>query len=157
MAAFSPDEPEVNDVASEDETFALAARLAPELSMGSVLALVGDLGAGKTAFVRGLAAALGLAPGERVSSPSYALVNEYLLAPVPGRAVEVLAHLDLYRTADPDELVALGYSDLVADAIVVVEWPERAPDVLADATHVLEFTVTGETSRRIRITRPPRR
>jgi len=140
-------------VASEDDTFAFAARLAPELKEGSVVALVGDLGAGKTAFVRGLALAIGLAPGERVSSPSYALVNEYFLAPSPDRTVEVLAHLDLYRIADSDELISIGYSDLLDEAIVVVEWPERAPLVLADATHILRFEVTGETSRRITLTR----
>ncbi len=141
-------------VASEDETFAFAARLAPELKAGSVVALVGDLGAGKTAFVRGLAQALGLADGERVSSPSYALVNEYFLAPSPDRTVEVLAHLDLYRIADSDELISIGYTDLQDDAIVVVEWPERAPLVLADASHILHFEVTGDTTRRILVTRP---
>lgn len=144
---------EVHELATEADTAALAARLAAELEVGHVLALVGELGAGKTTFVRALADSLGLAAGERVSSPSYALVNEYTLAEHRLRRARVLAHLDLYRIADPDELVAIGYEDLLGDAIVAVEWPERAPDVLRDASHILRFEIRGESSRRVTLTR----
>jgi tRNA threonylcarbamoyl adenosine modification protein YjeE len=130
---------EVVECASESETRALGLRLSEELGRGSVVALIGDLGAGKTTFVRGLADALGLADGERVSSPSYALVNEYLLA-TPRRDARALVHLDLYRIGDEDELESLGWDELGEDAIVVVEWPEMAPRVLREATHVLRFS-----------------
>jgi hypothetical protein len=129
---------------TEAATRALAATLAPELRSGSILALIGDLGAGKTTFVRGLAEALVLADGERVSSPSYALVNTYLLAAPVGAATH-LVHLDLYRIGDEDELEALGWDELVEGAITVVEWPEQAPRVLAEATHTLRFSHSRET------------
>lgn len=119
--------------ASEDETRVIAAGLADRLGAGDIVALIGPLGAGKTVFVRGLADRLGLAPGERVSSPSYTLVNDYLLAE-PVRGAERLVHLDLYRLAGDDALEALGFAELDDSAIVVIEWPEHAPDALAAAT-----------------------
>lgn len=95
---------------------------------------------------------LGLAEGERVASPSYALVHEYLLREPRGGAT-VLAHLDLYRVGDEDELAGLGFDELADEAITAIEWPERAPSTLARASHVLRFEVLGETSRRVTITR----
>lgn len=145
-------ETEVVHIEDEEGTRALADRLAGELRRGDVLALVGDLGAGKTAFVRHLAVALGLAEGERVASPSYALVHEYLLREPRGGA-GVLAHLDLYRVGDEDELAGLGFDELADEAITAIEWPERAPSTLARASLVLRFEVLGETSRRVTITR----
>lgn len=136
---------------SEDETRTLAALLSQELQAGDVIALVGPLGAGKTAFVRGLAEGLALADGVRVSSPSYALVNEYELA-APVRGAVALVHLDLYRidASEGDEaLEGLGFSDLPEDAIVVVEWPERAPAALAAATLRIDFEDLGAELRRI--------
>ena len=136
---------------SEDETRTLAAQLSHELRAGDVIALVGPLGAGKTAFVRGLAEGLGLADGVRVSSPSYALVNAYELAH-PVRGAATLTHLDLYRidAREGDEaLDGLGFSDLPEDAIVVVEWPERAPAALAAATVRIDFEDLGAELRRI--------
>lgn len=146
------DLPEVHLVHDEDGTQAVARQLATELERGDVLALVGDLGAGKTAFVRHLAHALGLAEGERVASPSYALVHEYLLETERGGA-HLLAHLDLYRTSGEDELAGLGFDELSEQAISAIEWPERAPSVLMRASHVLRFEVLGETTRRITIER----
>ena len=147
--------PEVHVVHDEEGTRALAERLAPELVRGDVVALVGDLGAGKTAFVRHLAAALGLADGERVASPSYALVHEYFLKEQRG-GTRVLAHLDLYRVSGEDELAGLGFDELCLDAIVAIEWPERAPSTLAVASHVLRFEVLGESARSISIERRQR-
>jgi len=103
---------------SEDDTRALAARLAATLAPGAVLLLSGDLGAGKTAFVRGLAEGLGIDPRE-VTSPTFTLVHEYRGGRLP------LVHVDLYRldTADLDEL---GMdTDVAAAGVVAVEWPER--------------------------------
>jgi tRNA threonylcarbamoyladenosine biosynthesis protein TsaE len=103
---------------AEAETRAMAARLATTLRPGDVLLLSGDLGAGKTAFVRGLAEGLGLSPDE-VTSPTFTLVHEYRGGRLP------LIHVDLYRleAADLDE-VGLD-PDLAAEGVVAVEWPER--------------------------------
>lgn len=109
---------ETRRTASEAETRALAARLATTLPAGSVLLLSGDLGAGKTAFVRGLAEGLGLDAGE-VTSPTFTLVHEYRGGRLP------LVHVDLYRL-DAADLDEIGLDpDLAAAGIVAVEWPER--------------------------------
>lgn len=139
----------------EHETRAVARELAAVLGEGDVVALVGPLGAGKTAFVRGLAEGLGLAEDERVASPSYTLVNEYALA-AEVRGAARLVHLDLYRLggADADEaLEALGFSELGPRAIVVVEWPEHAPDALRAATWRVDLEDVGGDRRVVRIER----
>ena len=103
---------------SEADTRAVAAQLAKALQPGAVILLSGDLGAGKTAFVRGMAEGLGLNPDE-VTSPTFTLVHEYRGGRLP------LIHVDLYRleSADLDE-VGLD-TDLTASAVVAVEWAER--------------------------------
>ena len=102
---------------SEDETAAAGERLAASLNPGDVVLLYGDLGAGKTAFVRGLARGLG-APPDDVSSPTFTIVQEY-----HGRAT--LYHVDLYRL-EPAEVDDLGLDELVCgDGIVAIEWAER--------------------------------
>ena len=103
---------------SEQETRDIASALARDLTMGSVLLLSGDLGAGKTAFVRGLADGLGIDPGD-VTSPTFTLVHEYRGGRLP------LIHVDLYRleSADLDE-IGLD-QDLAASGVVAVEWSER--------------------------------
>jgi len=108
----------VHTTHGEDETSQVGANLAASLLPGAVLLLSGDLGAGKTAFVRGLAQGLGVSPDE-VSSPTFTLVHEYRGGRLP------LQHVDLYRLADAD-LDTLGLDDDLAGAgIVAVEWPER--------------------------------
>ncbi len=140
---------------SEAQTRAFAAELATQLGAGDVVALIGPLGAGKTAFVRGLAEALGLAPDERVSSPSYALVNRYALADEVRGAFE-LVHLDLYRIEGDDALEAIGFDELGPESIVVVEWPEHAPHALAVANFTLRFEDIGADARRIELVRRSR-
>jgi tRNA threonylcarbamoyladenosine biosynthesis protein TsaE len=109
---------EVHTTHTEAETAQVAAALASRLSPGSVLLLSGDLGAGKTAFVRGLAQGLGVLPDE-VTSPTFTLVHEYLGGRLP------LQHVDLYRL-DQAELETLGLDERLAEAgVVAVEWPER--------------------------------
>ena len=147
--------PSARVTVGEDETRALARELAALLGEGDVVALVGPLGAGKTAFVRGLAEGLGLAADERVASPSYTLVNEYRLASAV-RGASRLVHLDLYRLGgdDADEaLAALGFSELGSRAIVVVEWPEHAADALAAATWRVDIEDAGGDSRRVIVAR----
>jgi tRNA threonylcarbamoyladenosine biosynthesis protein TsaE len=101
---------------SPEETEAMAARLAGRLSAGDLLLLVGELGAGKTTFVRGLARGMGVR-GD-VMSPTFQLVRLY-----PGE--RPLAHVDLYRIEQAGELEELGLVDLLEDCVVVVEWGDR--------------------------------
>ena len=130
---------------SEDDTRAIAAALAPTLAAGAVVLLSGDLGAGKTAFVRGLAGGLGLDPDE-VTSPTFTLVHEYRGGRLP------LIHVDLYRL-ERAELDEIGLDqDLADDGVVAVEWSERLSRATPGAT-VVTITDTGGDSRRIAITR----
>ena len=114
---------------SEADTRAIAAALAPTLLPGAVLLLSGDLGAGKTAFVRGLAEGLGLDPDE-VTSPTFTLVHEYRGGRLP------LVHVDLYRL-DRAELDEIGLDqDLAATGVTAVEWAERLARAIPGALHV---------------------
>jgi len=114
---------------SEQETRDIAAALARDLAMGSVLLLSGDLGAGKTAFVRGLAEGLGIDPGE-VTSPTFTIVHEYRGGRLP------LVHVDLYRL-DRADLDEIGLDqDLAATGIVAVEWAERMARDIPGAVRV---------------------
>lgn len=128
----------VFEVRSVEETWELAAKIAAELQQGDVLCLEGDLGAGKTTFTQGLAAALG-APG-RVNSPTFCIVQEH------GK----LVHMDLYRLKSEDDVLAIGWEDYLAEgAILVVEWPERAGSLIpADARHIT-FRHTDEEEHRV--------
>jgi tRNA threonylcarbamoyladenosine biosynthesis protein TsaE len=111
---------------SEADTRAIAAALAATLRAGDVLFLSGDLGAGKTAFVRGLAEGLGIDPGE-VTSPTFTLVHEYRGGRLP------LVHVDLYRL-DRAELDEIGLDpDLAAMGVTAVEWSERLPRPISGA------------------------
>jgi tRNA threonylcarbamoyladenosine biosynthesis protein TsaE len=116
---------------SEDETKSLGARMGRLLQAGDVVLLHGDLGSGKTTLAQGIAQ--GLAVEEYVQSPTFTLAAEHTGRTSAGEAL-TLYHLDLYRLRDPDELESFGYEDLVtqSDGIVVVEWPERAGDILPD-------------------------
>lgn len=115
--------------ASEGATRVLAARLARSLGPGAVVLLSGDLGAGKTVFVRGLAEGLG-ADAETVSSPTFVLVQEYRGGALP------LVHADLYRLAIAD-LDEIGLdTDMAARGVLAVEWPERLVRSIAGAIHV---------------------
>ena len=111
---------------SEEETKALGARLAERLEPGAVIAFTGDLGAGKTAFTRGLAKGLGYEG--RVTSPTFTIVNEY-----EGRLP--LFHFDMYRLGDEDELFDIGWEDyLNRGGVCAVEWSERIAGALPPET-----------------------
>jgi tRNA threonylcarbamoyladenosine biosynthesis protein TsaE len=130
---------------SEQETRSIASALAQDLAMGTVLLLSGDLGAGKTAFVRGLAEGLGIDAGE-VTSPTFTLVHEYRGGRLP------LIHVDLYRL-DRADLDEIGLDqDLAAVGIVAVEWAERMVRDIPDAVRV-SITDAGEDRRTIVIDR----
>ena len=126
---------------SEGETAAVARALAAGLKAGAVLLLSGNLGAGKTAFVRGLAEGLGIDPGE-VSSPTFTLVHEYR----GGRLT--LYHVDLYRL-DRAATDDLGLDELgVANGVLAIEWPDRLTHTLDGARHV-DIEIVDDTTRRI--------
>lgn len=129
---------------SEQETQAFARTLAARLRAGDVLAFRGDLGAGKTAFVRGLAEGLGIR--EDVSSPTFALVHEYH---GPGA---VLYHFDMYRIGSFDELYATGFFDyLDGSGILAIEWSENIEGALPDGAITISIEQTGEDTRDIRV------
>ena len=128
---------------SPAETEAVGAALAKVLAPGTVLAYRGDLGAGKTAFTRGLARGLGC--GDPVTSPTYTIVNEYLSGRLP------LFHFDMYRLASSDDLWDIGWEDyLERGGVCAVEWSENVADAMEDAIFVT-IEKTGEESRRITI------
>ncbi|MFQ5608170.1 MAG: tRNA (adenosine(37)-N6)-threonylcarbamoyltransferase complex ATPase subunit type 1 TsaE [Candidatus Zixiibacteriota bacterium] len=135
---------------SADQTFQAGRRLAESLRPGDVVSVSGELGAGKTVFCKGIATGLGVTDGD-VSSPSFAIVNEY-----SGRFA--VLHADFYRLSGPDEVIRLGWEEyLERDAIVLVEWPEMAPGALPhDRVRVrIEFDqhMNGQNRRRIQILR----
>jgi tRNA threonylcarbamoyladenosine biosynthesis protein TsaE len=123
---------------SEEETRSLAARLARSLRPGSILLLSGDLGAGKTAFVRGLAEGLGL-DASAVTSPTFTLVHEHRGGRLP------LIHVDLYRL-DTADLAEIGMDeDLAAAGVVAVEWPERLTRPVPGAMRIRIDDAGGDT------------
>ncbi len=114
---------------SPEQTRQLAAQMAQHLLAGDVIAFEGDLGAGKTAFVSGLAQGLGIT--ERVTSPTYTIVNEYPSGRLP------LFHFDMYRLGSSDELFDIGWEDyLQRGGVCAVEWSEQVADALIDPIHV---------------------
>ena len=130
---------------SPAETEALGARLADALDAGRVVAFTGDLGAGKTAFVSGMARALGVE--ERVTSPTFTIVNEYEGGRLP------LFHFDMYRLGDADELFHIGWEDYLArGGICAVEWSENVAEALEpDAVRVSIVRGDGDSDRMITI------
>ena len=123
------------------ETEAVGAALGKIIHPGTVIAYRGDLGAGKTAFTRGLARGLGCT--ETVTSPTYTIVNEYLGGRIP------LFHFDMYRLRSSDDLFDIGWEDyLDRGGVCAVEWSENAEDAMEDAI-VITIEKLGEDSRRI--------
>jgi tRNA threonylcarbamoyladenosine biosynthesis protein TsaE len=132
---------------SEIETAAIGRDLAATLSAGDVVLLFGDLGAGKTAFVRGLAEGLGVQRDE-VSSPTFTLIHEYRGGRLP------LLHVDLYRLNDAREIEDLGIDELGSGGVVAIEWAERLPRGWPGA-YVVRITHGEGDVRTIEITNLP--
>ena len=133
---------------SPGQTEALGAALAQRLGPGSVVAFTGDLGAGKTAFVRGMAAGLGV--GARVTSPTFTIVNEYEDGRLP------LFHFDMYRLGSADELYDIGWEDYLArGGVCAVEWSENIAGALEAGTVRVDIRRgAGDSQRLIAITGP---
>lgn len=128
---------------SAAETFALAAAVAEELRDGDIIALCGDLGAGKTHFVKGLAAGMGCS-GEEVSSPTFTLVHEYSGCRVP------LYHFDFYRLEDEGELLAIGFDDYLGrPGVLAIEWADRFPRLLPRNTRWFDLRALDGDRREI--------
>lgn len=135
---------------SEEETCDLGRALSRGLKGGELILLEGDLGLGKTVFVRGIAEGLGIA-SEDVSSPSFTLVQEYRGGRIP------MFHVDLYRIDVSDEMGTLGIEEiLTAGGVVAVEWGDKLPPYLRRGALSIQFHDLGEGSRRIEIVPEPK-
>ncbi|MDR1971419.1 MAG: tRNA (adenosine(37)-N6)-threonylcarbamoyltransferase complex ATPase subunit type 1 TsaE [Treponema sp.] len=153
---WTPPGPSLAEIstASPEETEALGERIAGDLRPGSVLALRGVLGAGKTCLARGIARALGVA--EAVTSPTYTIVSEYEARPALQSEDDPLTcplyHIDAYRLAGEDDFEALGGRELLyGGGICLIEWSERIESALPPGTIRVEIEITGEHTRIIRI------
>ena len=128
---------------SQLETEEVGRKLAEKLPGGSVVAMYGDLGAGKTAFVRGMAKGMGLSC--RVSSPTFTIVNEYL-------GERELIHFDMYRLSSADELFDIGWEDYLSrGAVCAVEWSENVQDAFFGDEIVVRIEKLNDTDRKILI------
>ena len=126
---------------SQLETEEMGQKLAEKLPGGSVVAMYGDLGAGKTAFVRGMAKGMGLSC--RVSSPTFTIVNEYL-------GERELIHFDMYRLSSADELFDIGWEDYLSrGAVCAVEWSENVQDAFFGDEVVVRIEKLNDTDRKI--------
>lgn len=129
--------------ATEQETESLGRRLIRALPVPSFVALYGDLGAGKTALVRGMGAEVGTS---EVRSPTFTIVHEYETQPK-------LIHFDAYRLDSAEELFAIGFDDYLAqDAVIVLEWAERVPEALPKERLELRLIGSGDDPREIQLT-----
>ena len=126
---------------SEAQTEAVGEQFAKNLADGTVVAMYGDLGAGKTAFVRGMARGMGLTC--RVSSPTFTIVNEYC-------GERELIHFEMYRLNDSDELFDIGWEDYLArGAVCAVEWSEKVDDAFYGDETIVRIEKLGDTARNI--------
>jgi len=124
---------------SESEMIGAGAKLAAGLDAGDVIALNGQLGAGKTHFSKGIVAGLGA--NDEVTSPTFSLVQEYLGGRLP------VFHFDFYRLNDVSELLRLGWDEyLDEDGVLLVEWADKFPDVLPDGTRWFDLTIADDAS-----------
>lgn len=127
---------------SPDETILLGEAIGRGAEGGLVLALTGEMGSGKTKLTQGIARGLGVPEDFRVTSPTFTLINEY-----PGRFF--LYHFDLYRTSGPGDLLDLGYEEyFYGEGVVVVEWAERAKNLLPPERVDVEISILGEDHRK---------
>jgi tRNA threonylcarbamoyladenosine biosynthesis protein TsaE len=132
----------VIETESVTATHALGERLAAAVRPGDVIALIGELGAGKTQLVKGIARGLGVADEHRVTSPTFVLIHEY-----KGRLP--IFHADAYRLHSGRELADVGIEeDYAAGGVTIIEWADRAADCLPEAYLRIEIAITGETCRR---------
>lgn len=134
---------QIRDTTSPDETLQFGRSIGERLVSGNVVTLIGDLGAGKTHLIQGIC--LGLDVNEFVTSPTFALINEY-----EGRVA--VAHFDLYRLAKPEAVLDLGYEDYINGAwVCLIEWADKFPELLPKHRIEIHIELIDEESRRIQI------
>ena len=132
---------------SPDDTESLGRRVGSKLRSGDIILLSGDLGGGKTCFVRGLADGMLPGLGDRVASPTFAIMNEY-----SGDGLRI-CHFDFYRMRGEDDIISLGFEEyLNSDAVCVIEWPERLEELLPEQYLAIMFEYAGESYRWITLT-----
>lgn len=128
---------------SDQETVELGSTLGSCLEQGDVVALTGELGSGKTWFAKGIARGLGIGPNTIITSPSFALVNEY-----PGKTT--LFHIDVYRLESLPELLGAGIDEyLYSGGVVVMEWADRWPEIIPEEGLKVELVILDERTRKI--------
>jgi len=130
-------------LADEQATLDVGRKLGALLRTGDKIALRGTLGAGKTTLARGILEGLGF--GEEVPSPTFAIVQPY----EPPETRIPVAHVDLYRIEDAEEIPELGLEDALIDGAMIVEWPDRMPDSFWTDALNIELEITGEGNRRL--------
>jgi tRNA threonylcarbamoyladenosine biosynthesis protein TsaE len=129
---------------SPEETVALGRRIGRAAQVGDCLALVGELGSGKTHFAKGVAEGLGAAAAREVTSPSFVLCREYLDGRLP------FYHLDAYRLSGARDLEGIGAEEMLeGDGVAALEWADRAPEILPKDHLEIRFEVTGDSARRL--------
>lgn len=143
-----PDEPLILETAHVEATVALGRRLGEALGTGDVIGLIGPLGAGKTVFVKGVAAGAGVADQRQVNSPTFVIVNEYDADGSSG-ALRI-HHVDAYRLHGPGDLDALGFDEMCQGGAVVIEWADRVIDLLPPDRLTLELEPVDDHRRRVR-------
>lgn len=126
-----------------EQTLSFGRQLGQLLRTGNVLCLIGDLGAGKTLFVQGIAQGLGL-DGE-ITSPTFTVMNVY-------EGTVPVYHFDLYRLEEPEQLMDIGFDEYTGgDGIAIIEWPDKFPDYMPDSYLRIELVKTGDNSRVIKV------
>ena len=131
------------DTLSPEQTRELGRRIGERCGGGELIALIGELGSGKTQLAKGLAAGLGVDRPDQLTSPTFVIVNEY-----PGRLT--LYHIDAYRLNGPGELEALGADDLLAaGSVVAIEWADRVESWLPPEALIIRLEITGTQQRRL--------
>lgn len=134
---------------SRDQTVEIGRRIGTSLTGGDIVALIGELGSGKTCLTQGMAKGLGVAENVPVVSPTFTLVNEY-----PGRVP--LVHLDVYRLSGPRDLEDMGYEEyFYGGGVVVIEWAEKVREILPEKTIVIRMAFIDENTRELILEGPP--
>jgi len=139
---------------SSAETKKLGALLGENLCGRTLICLSGDLGGGKTTFSQGLAAGLGVR--ENITSPSFVLLKRYKIPPQAKARIRNLYHIDCYRLNKPEEILAIGWEEIFADAcgVILVEWAERIAKYLPKERVDVQFEFIGKNKRKIMISVP---
>jgi len=133
------------DSASPEETILIGKKIAALLSKGSVVALKGDIGSGKTCITKGIAKGLGI--NENITSPTYTIISEYKNGANP-----LLFHIDVYRLNNDSDFEDIGGLEILnSDGISVIEWSERIPNSLPSDVIIIKMEITGHSSRKILI------